>query len=543
MNALTSLLAVFNPVCDLTEYEFSFTNTSLPVAVEFDNALIELLPRENSERNFLRWYEQGLEECNAFLSTDPFESKKKKHTSPLFNNNARNVASATSCRGNRLFYATTGLLVWPFGPLMECETHSRCWFGLLTCGFFKREEFQSTFDIGPRGGIFRGWSMKALHVDISVSGPEVVAPRVRHTRLPAATNSGDRGTSVLLVDYMLTVNGEYTIHAGLEGLYPGMLSDVTKFNQAEESGRRFLARSSGRKKSSAARREQAVASSHRGSVSSAKNSNTIRINKTVEKINSKLKFKRERELADSRSLQLLRSVYLGGCEQRKGSAFLCVKACQEQARVVGGPFHMRASYIDPAGRVGCTQPHKVPSYQPLPYCTRGNHRGRYLRLPAALLEHCGGNAFSARIVAERARHSGRRQVLELSEAIEHAYFRRAQNFNMDPIYAAMRTGAQSRAGSGGDTGGTGDGGDDDSVIRQDVLYSELLRYLNFENVCLLVDIGVRSADPRSRADIYAPYSCKYRMYDWRRAEACLGEARGDVVFHGDSMNRALFGNA
>jgi len=39
------------------------------------------------------------------------------------------------CRGTpQVFVLTGGIVVWPFGPIDDCPTYSKCWFGLLTCG-------------------------------------------------------------------------------------------------------------------------------------------------------------------------------------------------------------------------------------------------------------------------------------------------------------------------------------------------------------------------------------------------------------------------
>ena len=548
--ALTALVAVFSPVCDVSEYELSFTNTSLPQHTPFPQLLHQLQPQpqlldqlqlppgdqgqhhhhhhqgkhqgqgqdqgeQEYGHDFLRWYDEGLSACRTFLETDPFKDEKKKKMSPLFNNNPNEIATASSCRGNHMLYDTTGLIVWPFGPIGECETYSRCWFGLLTCGEFKHDQFQSTFEWKDR--VFSGWSMKSLHVDMSVSGPEIVAPRVRHTTVPRVDHSqGSKGeASVLVADYLLTVNGEYSIDLGLMGLYPQVLysSDRNSNSKRHLLDRKIKSKTMSQPKGKAGKVEKKSGNGHK---------------KLQEKLKSNLKFKQEKDIVDDSSLELLRSVFLGGCERRPSGRTFCVPECQKQSQVYGSPFVMKAKYVDPIARCPSTARREP---KPLPLCTGGNHRGRYLKIPPALLQHCNGTEYGDRLVAERARQFGKRQWFDKYEAIENDYFKNAQNIDLSVIIAEMIVKSKANPRADGDN----------AISREDVHYAELLRYLDSENICLLVDIGLNKKVPSSRAEIYAPYSCKYRVYDSAKAAQCSLEDRGMVIFHGDSMSRALFG--
>jgi hypothetical protein len=571
MQALATLLAVFNPVCELAEYEVSYTNSSLPQDVAFQTALHQLIPPARAEQDFMQWYERGMLECNTYLATNPFEDKQRM--SPLFNDAEKEVAKGDSCRGNKLLHDATGLLVWPFGPMGECETYSRCWFGLLTCGTFQHDKFRSTFDLpGREGDSFRGWSMRSLHVDMSVSGREVVAPRVRHSTFPTPrrfqNSSVGSVTSVLLVDYMLTVNGEYSIELGLLGLYPRVLYSVAgagagaslprpnhegvesnsidnrylldkSLGKGDRSGRPMAKKISKVKHplKSQPHRDNEIGGGGGDTSRPSKKGNKHLQEKMQEKQKSKLKFKPTKQITNPKSVELLKSVFLGGCERRPGGRTFCVQACQQQAQVVGSPFSMRARLAETGTgthhREECGRGAAVTaSSRPLPFCTGGNHPGRYLQLPPSLIRHCNSHKYSELLVEERARQFGKRQWFDRYDAVEYAYFRHAQTVELGPIFAEMKQNMQVN---------TSLSGSDSIINRQDVYYTELLRYLDNENICLLVDIGLSRKIPDSRADIYAPYSCKYRIYDWKKAAECHAEDRGHAMFHGDSMNRALFG--
>lgn len=537
MQALATLLALFNPVCNLDEYEVSYTNSSLPQSIAFNTALHDLIPiSDHAEEDFAQWYERGLEECNAFLDTKPFQ--KKQQVSPLFNSAESEVAGTSTCRGSRLLYDITGLLVWPFGPIGDCQTHSRCWFGLLTCGSFLEDQFQTTFALPSRqrdSRKWKGWSMGALHVDMSVSGREIVAPRVRHTEFPTpgrhrgSASSPRATTSVLLADYVLTVDGDYSVELGLLGLYPGVLYTTGGGHQTDSSLRRRLLENT-KLGSNKPRPHQGAhpKPQHHKDKGISSNVKTVVENskKSQEKKKSKLKFKDPKQIDHPQSMELLKSVFLGGCEKRSGGKAYCTADCKAQAQVGRSPYrgqaHLRSRESQPES---CAS---VATSEQLPVCTGGNHPGRYLRLPQSLLKHCSTGKYSKLLQEERARQFGKRQYFDKYDAVEYAYFSHAQTVSMEPVMAELNTKARS---SGGGSGGHSD----------HVYYRELLRYLDTENICLLVDIGLSRKLADSRAEIYAPYSCKYRIYDWKKAKKCYKEERGLAMFHGDSMNRALFG--
>ena len=532
MQALTSLLAVFSPVCDFTEYAVSYTNSSLPRQVEYETMLREIVPVDHSEELFLQWYERGLSECKDYLATRPFDGNVR--TSPIFNMAKTDSAGATTCRGNRMLHEVTGLVVWPFGPIRECQTYSRCWFGLLTCGNFDNEKFSSLFgsDGSRVSATFQGWSMGALHVDMSVSGREVVAPRVRHTTFPTPKHlkkaSVGPSTSVIVADYVLTVDGaDYTIDLGLMGLYPRTLY---RYNPDHNRMRRQLFLNS--KTEAQDKKRTSKTSKSRLSVPKPpkktsigprpadKVTNKIQ-SKALEKGKSKLKFGNVKDITNSKSLELLKSVFLGGCERRPGDRTFCVPACQTEAQIIGSPFKLKVSPKPSSLLRNCSNGAASQSNL-LPYCTGGNHVGRYLRLPWGLIKHCNSAKYSALMAEERKQQQGKRQWPHKYEAIENQYFRHAQTVDSTRALDELRANLAH---------------DKDSFV----YHTELLRYLENQNVCLLVDIGKSREIPDGRADIYAPYFCKYHVYDWEKAKKCYHEERGVTLFHGDSMNRALFG--
>ena len=45
-------------------------------------------------------------------------------------------------RGAPLLYGVTDTILWPFGPLGNCTTYSKCWFGLLSCGNANKKKIE-----------------------------------------------------------------------------------------------------------------------------------------------------------------------------------------------------------------------------------------------------------------------------------------------------------------------------------------------------------------------------------------------------------------
>jgi hypothetical protein len=74
-------------------------------------------------------------------------------------------------------------------------------------------------------------------------------------------------------------------------------------------------------------------------------------------------------------------------------------------------------------------------------------------------------------------------------------------------------------------------------------HSELKKYIGNENYCLLVDITqLDSAAGVPRADIYAPYLCRYRLFSKQDVTECFRDkGYKRLLFHGDSMVRAIYG--
>ena len=92
-----------------------------------------------------------------------------------------------------------------------------------------------------------------------------------------------------------------------------------------------------------------------------------------------------------------------------------------------------------------------------------------------------------------------------------------------------------------------------------VLFSslrELQQYIRGgDNFCLLVDITLLDAEAtetevtgstahplQPRAEVYAPYLCRYRLFSRQQASQCFrDEDYHRLMFHGDSMMRAIYG--
>lgn len=207
---------MFKKTCNLKEFSMTSPETILPQ--------ISTKSRPSDE-DILLWYEKGLTECQANYQNKTSGYATEKVGPPLMNRqvNTRN----NLCRGNAMLYQTTGLLVWPFGPIDQCSTNSECWFGFLTCGSFQQDKLTELFNSGyqsdPHSSIhpssFKEWSIKALDITSRIVGLESLVPFVSHVTITA----NNKHIEVILAQYTLTIPGHYTIEMRLQGLYPGLL--------------------------------------------------------------------------------------------------------------------------------------------------------------------------------------------------------------------------------------------------------------------------------------------------------------------------------
>mmetsp|Transcript_14763 Transcript_14763/g.27687 ORF Transcript_14763/g.27687 Transcript_14763/m.27687 type:complete len:888 (+) Transcript_14763:149-2812(+) len=224
----------FNPKCNHSEYNIVPSNTSLPILSSTDAVLASIMPsysRDRSISEFMDMYHQGLQRCEAHShSLDSSSGRDQFQVQHIFNE----AGVFAGCRGRKLLRELTGMTVWPFGPVASCSTHSACWFGLLSCGNFSAAHLSRVLAAIPSGRSSRRsaelqWSLRALHVDMSVRGPELLVPRVRLIPLP-----DDPSIDVIIADYTLTVDGAYRLQLDLQGFYPSTLSSRQAHSSASQ---------------------------------------------------------------------------------------------------------------------------------------------------------------------------------------------------------------------------------------------------------------------------------------------------------------------
>jgi hypothetical protein len=83
--------------------------------------------------------------------------------------------------------------------------------------------------------------MGALHVDMTLRGPELLVPRVRlmplplPLPLPLLPSSSSSFMDVIIADYTLTVEGTYQLQLDLQGFYPAMLAASSSGSSSSSS--------------------------------------------------------------------------------------------------------------------------------------------------------------------------------------------------------------------------------------------------------------------------------------------------------------------
>lgn len=253
---------LFQEVCDAHQLGAYYgpNETTLPGFVEWPPTV-----DSNGGADILKWFEIGLNDCNVFLANNK-ETYQNTSIPDAFVEPKTIKGFQTLCRGNEMLYQLTGAITWVFGPDIsthgssyECPVGRNCWFGVLTCdgstsnGASRHSAIKSSYfndaavDIAaknerdyrsvPRdipsedrfGSAYyhnasygsSSLSPRALHMNIRVSGDEVVSPHVRYTTMRYRGSLVD----VLIANYTLTIpsSAGALIEANLIWFYPGKL--------------------------------------------------------------------------------------------------------------------------------------------------------------------------------------------------------------------------------------------------------------------------------------------------------------------------------
>jgi hypothetical protein len=373
-----------------------------------------------------QWFKIGLNECQVH-----YEKQRKQYAiaklGPPLSLDAPHDRNEL-CRGNEMVYQTTGLLVWPFGPISNCPTYSECWFGLLSCGEFNSNGLQNLMKAGPKQvgkenleafPEFKGWTIRSLEANIRIAGPEILVPQSRHL---SWTNASFGSVEALIYRYTLTIPGKYSIEMRLQSIYPGLL--------------------------------------YAWSAS-----------------------------ARSRGAETYHSIFLGGCEGRCPPYQNCgpynIPACDQKSFVIGSPFALEAQDASSA----CSLPKS-----PLPFCSSGNHTGRWLRVPDHILTICGVDPFRSALIAEKERQRGKRQDFNKYTAIMSAYVKHSQEVDPREVLGYLQTAAHS-------------GGSKHHQVHLDTL----IKYAN-GNLCSLAHIEDPHSSLDGSLDVFAPYDCRYQLF-------------------------------
>ena len=136
----------------------------------------------------------------------------------------------------------------------------------------------------------------------------------------------------------------------------------------------------------------------------------------------------------ARGSQQLQSIFLGGCEPRCPPYSNCgpfnLPEC-DQASFIIDSRSIRNSTSTAESEKGSRKRAE------LPYCTGGNHPGRWIRTPAKVLESCGTKPFFDEWTAEMKRLQGKRMVFEGFHKIQDRYSKHIQTLNSKTMWSAV----------------------------------------------------------------------------------------------------------
>jgi hypothetical protein len=323
----------------------------------------------------------------------------------------------------RDFLNQSGVLFVEFGPISECTTFSKCWFGMLSCGQMKSQSFLQEYEyelehfrfrdrleespyLPFRGRpAFMGWSMQSLNIQFRIVGPEVLFPEIVYSPV----------NNILLCFYTLTIPGSYRIQIIPREFYPGILFNYTMKEKIEGY-----------------------------------------------------------DLVGAKALDpKVKAVIIS--RKMKSTPVFCDHTTKQRSKTTPELSH------------------NLPT--PLPFCSQGNHLGRYLRIPAESLKICGAHKIiplmerlqKGNLPHERLSARLEREYIA-SDHVEHE--RQLRDF----LIQQYRNRSQS--------------------MEQRLLCRELLRHTDQQSsLCPLIVVNELSFEVLdTRREIFAPYKCRYRFY-------------------------------
>jgi hypothetical protein len=328
------------------------------------------------------------------------------------------------------FLKRYGILFVEFGPISDCPTFSTCWFGMLSCGRMKEEAFLQEYDHDLK--------------QIPSTGIFEESPFLPYRGVP-----NFRGWS------MQALNIQFRV-VGPEIFFPEVVYDP--------------------------------------------NNNILLCSYTL-------------TIPGSYRIEIIPREFYPGIlfnytkkEKQEGYDLIGYKSLTPippvpQAPLV--PVSRVASFQMKSSPVSCdhttkqrmqttpsTLPPKLPA--PLPYCLRGNHRGRYLTIPLESLKICGADTFLTKDPRSAPGAYWARLEREYIATDHVDHDRQLREF----FIQQYRNQSQS--------------------IEQRLLYQELLRHTDEKSsLCPLIAVNVPSFidDLRdTHHEIFAPYKCRYKFY-------------------------------
>jgi hypothetical protein len=134
--------------------------------------------------------------------------------------------------------------------------------------------------------------------------------------------------------------------------------------------------------------------------------------------------------------EALQSIFLGGCENRCPPNVNCgpfnLPECDKKSFVVNSPFVVNSTYYG-THAMECLDKQE----QKLPYCTGGNHPGRWLEIPKEVLDTCQVEKYMKEWNAERERLKGKRLVFEGYIAVRTRFNEHCQSTPPETMWASV----------------------------------------------------------------------------------------------------------
>ena len=188
----------------------------------YDNDLNNHQP---SLQSIKQEYDKGMSRCLRELDVYEYAVHREIRSTQY------DTVLGEKCRGHDTLHQLTGMLLMPFGPT-ECELHSHCWLGVLSCGTPQDNKIKMGEQAGNNYSgelivhvcmnshligvlIWLGWSVGSLHFQIVVQGAEIVVPTQRLVTHYSAHSV--HNMDAIIGTYAMSIPGLYSVEMRLHG--------------------------------------------------------------------------------------------------------------------------------------------------------------------------------------------------------------------------------------------------------------------------------------------------------------------------------------